>query len=55
MHIDQEIIESFKEKAEPYKENVKDTILYYRDTLKPLPPEIEKIHQRTKKLCKKNI
>ena len=53
LNIDEETIESFKEKAEPYKENVKDTILYYRDTLKPLPPEIEKYIKEQKNCVKK--
>ena len=53
MNIDKETVELFKEKAEPYKENVKDTILYYRDTLKPLPPEIEKYIKEQKRCVKK--
>lgn len=53
MHIDEETVELFKEKAEPYKENVKDTILYYRDILKPLPPEIEKYIKEQKRCVKK--
>jgi hypothetical protein len=53
MHIDEETIESFKEKTEPYKENVKDTIFDYKDTLKPLPPEIEKYIKEQKSCVKK--
>lgn len=53
MHIDEETIESFKEKTEPYKENVKDTIFDYKDTLKPLPPEIEKYIKEQKTVLKK--
>ena len=53
MHIDEETIESFKENTEPYKENVKDTIFDYKDTLKPLPLEIEKYIKEQKSCVKK--
>lgn len=51
--VDKGTVELFKKKCKPYKEEVKMEISIYKDTLMPLPPEIEPYIKEQKDLVKK--
>lgn len=51
--VDKGTVVSFKKKCKPYKEEVRMEISIYKDTLMPLPPEIEPYIKEQKDVVKK--